>query len=104
MSASTPARAAPMLSPDVSRSLVHRWPSSRSQGWAIRSNRSRARGQGQPGRGGDARELVQPPHVPGVLDLPASPVPQRLQRITGIKEEQGRLAGLDTGFPAPLLF
>ena len=48
VSASTPPRAAAMLSPEVSRSLVHRLASSRSQGWVTRSNRSRARGQGRP--------------------------------------------------------
>ncbi|MGW1160279.1 hypothetical protein ACWD5Q_10625 [Streptomyces sp. NPDC002513] len=59
---------------------------------------------GTSGRGGDAGQLVQPPHIPGVLDLPAAPVPQGLQRITGIEEEQGRLVGLGPDFLTPFLF
>ena len=54
-------------------------------------------------RDGDAGQLVQPPHVPGVLDLPAGPVPQRLQRIPGVDQEQGRLADLGTSALPPLL-
>jgi len=55
-------------------------------------------------RDGDAGQLVQPPHIPWVLDLPAGPVTQRLQRVTSVEQEQGRLANPGAGALPPLLF
>jgi len=49
-------------------------------------------GAGLASAGGDARQLVQPPDVAGVLDLPADPVAQRLGRVAGVEDEQGGLA------------
>ena len=84
--ASTPARAAPMLSPDVSRSRVHRLARSRSQGWAMRSNRSRAGRHGLAGRRRPGQP-VQPPDVAGILDLPAGAVAQGLDHVAGVEQE-----------------
>ncbi len=56
-----------MLSPEASRSLVHRLASSRSQGWVMRSNRSRARGQSQAWSGGAGTGIF--PTLQGALDL-----------------------------------